>query len=192
MARPVERARTPTSERVANSKKHAFTLFEMILVCAVLVLMAALITPSLLARQRGEDERKFLQDIRNLVTRARLDAIRQRVPMRFEFDSSARSFRVVEEAAEQEGSAPSVAGAELPEGMTIGAARVGTADVGESGWALTFTPDGRSDGGGIELETGSFTRSLIVSRDGDARLEEGDLPPSTDETWAAGEYERRL
>ena len=69
--------------------------------------------------------------------------------------------------------------------------RVGTETVVSGEFVLRFYADGKSDGGALEFDLNGSSRSLIVDRNGDARLQDGGLPDVPIDEWQAGENERR-
>jgi len=170
--------------------KRGFTLIELMVVIAVLSLMAALVVPNLIARERSQAARDFFSALPRLAAQARLSAIQQQATTRMTYDSASRRIVVeLEPVGPEEGR--ELASAPVPDGIEPGNMRTGNENSGSSDWQLRFYADGRSDGGGAEWNDAGRQRALIVDRDGISRMLEGNLPEAREERWPAGDYERR-
>ncbi|MFQ3677236.1 MAG: prepilin-type N-terminal cleavage/methylation domain-containing protein [Fimbriimonadaceae bacterium] len=69
--------------------------------------------------------------------------------------------------------------------------RVADETVVSGEFLLRFYADGKSDGGALEFDVNGASRSIVVDRNGDARIENGGLPDVQTDEWQAGENERR-
>lgn len=83
------------------------------------------------------------------------------------------------------------ASANLPSGASMGNVVLGGKTASTSDFSLHFYPDGRSEGGGIEMSDNGAARSLQIDRQGYATLTDGSLPAATESSWEAGIYEQR-
>ncbi len=60
-----------------------------------------------------------------------------------------------------------------------------------SSWKLRFFADGTCDGGAVELDDGGNVKSLVVNAHGGASLTDGNIPDTSTQSWAAGNYVQR-
>ncbi|QDT37945.1 prepilin-type N-terminal cleavage/methylation domain-containing protein [Stratiformator vulcanicus] len=154
--------RTSPHSRGKQTQRRAFTLFELLLVLAVLAVIAGMVVPTLSGAMSTRPLRGAADQIRQVLTTARRDAIDAGVPMRFEFETGTNIFRVALLFDVSAGAVESTA-IETPPGVTfIGEDRLdGDIVFAESeGLSLTaqsdaaavfFYPDGTSDSAQIRL-----------------------------------------
>lgn len=95
-------------------------------------------------------------------------------------------------SAESADQGPALAQIRVPETWEPGSWELeGQPDAADQ-WRLRFYADGSQDQGGVSFTgPGGAVWSWSVPSRGPARIIEGDLPPSEDETWPAGELEQR-
>ena len=81
--------------------------------------------------------------------------------------------------------------ASLPTGASIGQVVFDDKPSSASDFTLHFYPDGRSEGGGFEIQNGANIQSIVIDRNGIASLIEDNLPATTESSWEAGQNEQR-
>ena len=93
--------------------------------------------------------------------------------------------------ASSNGEVTDLKSATLPSGASFGEVVLADKPSSSSDFTLHFYPDGRSEGGGFEIRYGPDVRSILIDREGIARLTEDNLPPTDESSWEAGQYEQR-
>jgi len=171
--------------------KRGFTLVELTVVIAVLMILAAAVVPNLVAFETSQRERTFYNTLANLPAQARERAIAQGKNVTLQYDDNANQFQL--HSNDDNGNDQSISKLDLLPGMQVNRVMLGTTDSNSSDWKLTFYPDGTSDGGGAEL---TLTDSTIVSlkieaSNGHAQLLTDRLPDPSAEKWQAGDYVHR-
>lgn len=174
---------------LAKASKRGFTLIELSVVILVLALVAATVTPRLLALRRGDDVRRFKLALPALAGEARDLAHRtgQSVVLRHEPAVNSFSLSTSDEQPDSLGRPIRV-----PAGMTVQRARVGAQEFDSGEFEVRFFADGTAQEGGIEFLIGGARWSFVV--DGNTGLgtwREGELPASDAERWPAGDFEIR-
>lgn len=171
--------------------KRAFTYIELSVVILVLVLLAALVAPSMRSLVQSERYRESVRTLRDLGARASQAAIEQGATQVVSYDDGGDELLVGplgEDGVDPERAVPVA----LPEGMEATQFVSGRHVVGPTDWRIQFYPDGTNDGGGLELLAGSEPMSLRFDpTSGRSRLERGSLPEPQTERWQAGEIEQR-
>ena len=176
--------------------RRGFTLIEMSAIIVIVTLFAALATPSFLARQRTREVTAFFVRLPDLAVYAREAAQRDERTVRVYFDEGQNQFiaeaeGVVDDTGVQdEGS--TIRQVAMPGDVRTTNFRQEENSVNAGEWELTFYPDGRSDGGAVELDDNGRIRSMVVAPDGTVRLQEGPMPTIDERRWPAGEREQRL
>jgi prepilin-type N-terminal cleavage/methylation domain-containing protein len=176
--------------------RRGFTLIEMSAIIAIVTLFAALATPSFLARQRTREVTAFFVRLPDLAVYAREVAQRDERTVRVRFDEGQNLFiadidgEVDETGVENEPS--TVRQVPMPPDVRTTNFRQEENSVNAGEWELTFYPDGRSDGGAVELDDNGRIRSMVVAPDGTVRLQEGAMPTIDERRWPAGDREQRL
>lgn len=165
--------------------RRGFTLIELSVAIVVLALLSALVAPRLVSMRSGQEARAAKFAVRDFARDARMRAIQEgaTVVVRGSGQSSIEMVRL----GTTEGEESVLRSLELPEGV-----RVGSGDGASAEWEVRFFTDGRAEGRGVEIEHDGATDSVVVAADGSVTLREGALPEPTQETWPAGENERRL
>lgn len=173
------------------SRTRGFTLIEISAVIAVLGLFAALIMPNLLAQRASRTARSFVAALPRLASEAREIAIAERRVTSLRFDEAQGLLQVVVDAQQDENEDTLLREARMPEGFEMTTLRLEEEDVAPGEWIMRFYPDGRSDGGGIQVGDRGRPISLLIDREGNTRLLKGPLPAAEEAQWPAGEYEQR-
>lgn len=163
--------------------RRAFTLIEAISVTAILLLTAALVTPSVVASQRSRALRDAVAALRRLPDQARAEARRTDAPVALRVDGDA----LVLETVPADGDPVELRRLVLDPDVAVDTTRRDGQDVDAASWSWTVYPDGTSDAAGIAFQIGGATKSLMLERTGNIRWIEGPLPDEAEERWSAGE-----
>jgi len=168
--------------------RRAFTLIEMMVVIGVLTLMAAFITPNLVALQRSRTLRSLEAAVVRLPSEAREEARRLGKPVVLRVEDSAL---VVEQKATKEEDATELMRLSLGSEIQVDQAQTNGESVELSSWEWTIYPDGTSRPATLILREGQRNKSLLFSSEGDARWAVSDTDTTTEERWEAGGLEQR-
>lgn len=161
-------------------------------IVAIVALFAALATPSFLARQRTREVTAFFVRLPDLAVYARETAQRDERIVRIRYDDGQSAFLVELDGQEAEDDPESLTQLNVPSDLEVTSFRQEEESVSGGEWELVFYPDGRSDGGGVEVNDNGRIRSVVVAPDGVVRLQQGTLPTIEERRWQAGEREQRL
>jgi prepilin-type N-terminal cleavage/methylation domain-containing protein len=175
----------------ATISRRAFTLVELTVVVVVLAMFAAMVVPRMTAMRESQRQRAFLEGMRRIAVEAREAAVAERTPTALTFDENAGRFEVVRvgESDERERALRSLT---LVRDAQVTELRVESRTLTGAEWQLRFFPDGRSEGGGLEIELGNRPIAIHVAPSGVVRWIEGRLPPADQERWPAGDLEHRM
>jgi prepilin-type N-terminal cleavage/methylation domain-containing protein len=169
--------------------RRGFTLVEMSVVITILVILAALITPNLVTMQTSREVRSFVNALPDIAGRARDTAISEGVTTKLTYDDASHSILLsIEKANEDDTDVTSLT---VPTQVQVTGFQADGETRSSGDWTVRFYSDGRSDGGGIETSDAGMIRSLVVDKDGVAKLQPGQLPEESEDRWPAGEYEHR-
>jgi prepilin-type N-terminal cleavage/methylation domain-containing protein len=171
--------------RRSRASSSGFTLIEMIVVVTVLAMLTAIILPSLVRMKSSDDYKTFLSGVRRIASEARERAISSGRTTQVTYDESTHELHIEEIGDDGNGNAVSTVAVDStaePQRWQLEGK-----DSSASEFKLQFTPDGHSNGGGIEFP--NF--SLIVDKSGQSRFLDGQLPDPEDERWQAGDLEKR-
>lgn len=126
-----------------------------------------------------------MSGLRHIAADAREEAIRRGQTTELIYDESLRELQVV--GADQDGTSQTFVTQHLPDGVEPQRFQTEGSDVAPVDFRLRFSPDGHSNGGGIEFE--NF--SILVDQDARYQLLDGPLPALQDQQWEAGQLEQR-
>jgi prepilin-type N-terminal cleavage/methylation domain-containing protein len=169
--------------------RRGFTLVEMSAAIVVLVLLAALVTPNVVAIERSRLRRTQDAALLRLPIEARNAARLERTRMELRIDGAALALeRVAADGAEVQ----EVRRVELGEGLRVRRAERAGEPVDTTSWRWTVYSDGSAEAARIEFEDAGTTRTLLLPADGDARWAESADDTAGDDHWAAGELEQRV
>jgi type II secretory pathway pseudopilin PulG len=161
-------------------------------VVAVLMLLAALLLPNLLARQATREVTAFFVGLPDLAVFARERAQATDRTVTVIYNEAQGVFSVLDETdPESDEEIPSLRDLPVPNALTVTDFLTEDQPATADEWELRFYPDGRSDGGAVEVDDNGRLRSLEVSPTGAIRLIEGSLPTIDQRRWPAGDYEQR-
>ena len=181
-------------------RRRAFTLIELMVVTTVLVLVAGLITPNLVAIKQGRDRDEVYASVLRLVQRGRESAIRD--GRNYELTVSGGNARSSSSGTRRSRRATipgrrrsarsrrrrTWTGSPCPSDISLGDLQLGGKDSNASDFTMHFYPDGHSEGGGLELVYNGSKRNVAVTNRGLATLTEGGLPTANANDWEAGQY----
>lgn len=211
--------------------RRAFTLIEVLMVCAVLALLSAVTVPSVVAMRASRERQAAYENVLRLAQAGRETAITSghtytltlddggTVRLQRAEDAETRRDGQAVETTDTDPNTPQVKipnglilggsegsgtpstsdanstddaqSASLPTGATIGQVVFDDKPSSASDFTLHFYPDGRSEGGGFEIQNGANIQSITIDRNGIASLIEDNLPANTESSWEAGQNEQR-
>jgi hypothetical protein len=157
----------------------------MITVITVLVVVSIMVVPNLVSMQSASDRRDAISGIRRAPADAREKAIQKGQTMQLVYDEPTHELQV--QQVGNDGAAAPVSHFPITQDLEPVRYELAGKESSATDFKLLFSPDGRSNGGGIEFT--SF--SLTVDTSGAIRFIDGPLPPPEDERWEAGSLEQR-
>lgn len=167
------------------NKRRGFTLIEAMVVVTILALVSAMVVPSLVSMRASSAHRAAMSGLRHIAADAREQAIRTGQTTELVYDESTREMQVLGSSAD--GTSRTLVRQALPDGVEPQRYQIEGSESTAADFRLRFTPDGHSNGGGIEF--GNF--SILVEQDARYRIIDGGLPAPEDQTWEAGQLEQR-
>jgi prepilin-type N-terminal cleavage/methylation domain-containing protein len=180
-------ARTSATKmaRRLRASSSGYTLVEMLVVVTILALVASGVIPSLLSMRTSSQRRSTISAVRRMAATARERAIERGATTQIVYDESTKKLNI--EDLDDQGTATTAVTIPLLAGVEPQKFELQAKESNASDFKLTFTPDGRSVGGGIEFQ--DF--SILVDTNGAERYQTGALPDPTDRQWQAGDLEQR-
>jgi len=183
-------------------RRRGFTLIEMVVVCAILSTLAALVYPNLVGMKSNRDRTEAYYRVLRLAQRGRESAILDGQTYSLVVKDGTSVTLQREKAATQDtdprqaqtSTTPEMEDVDsvtLPNGASVGNVALDGKTSTASDFTLHFYPDGRSEGGAFEMTEGSTVRNLTVTTGGLATLAEGTMAPPQSNRWEAGQYEQR-
>lgn len=173
------------SIRARQLNRAGYTFIEMVAVVAILSLVSMAIMPSLISMKKSSDMRETMAGVKRVAADARERAIQNSKETQIIYDDSGKQLQIQD--VEADGTATTVRSVELLAGIEPGRLEIAGQDSNTTDFKITFSPDGHSNGGGIEFK--DF--SILVDTDGHSKSVDGALPDPTDEVWQAGNLEQR-
>jgi len=79
----------------------------------------------------------------------------------------------------------------LTQGMTFGNFQLKGQSSDSSSWKVQFFADGTCDGGSVEVDDHGYVKTLVVNTRGGAKLVDGTIPDTSQDSWVAGTYVQR-
>jgi len=164
-----------------------FTLIEMTVVIAILLLMAAYIVPNAVAFLKSRTTQDLEASVARLPAEARNEAVGKQVPVHLRLDGT----QIMMEDAPVDGQTTAVKHVDLGSNLTVEVMQLNgqTSDTGS--WVWTAYPDGTTDKGGIQFGDGSTSKSLVFGANGGTRWVDGVLPDQSLDQWPAGSLQTR-
>jgi type II secretion system protein H len=168
-------------------RNSGFTLVEMSVVIAVLVLMTGIVVPNLVALKRSRDLATLEASVARLPVDARNEARTARVPVALRVDNGA----LVLERRPTNADPQEVTRVALNDDLKVDSARTGDQTIDFGSWTWTVYPDGSAEAAGLTFVEGQDRKAMVLSADGGAQWINGDLPDQGTDTWPAGQLEQR-
>lgn len=181
----------------------AFTFIEISVVVFLIILLSFLVLPSIVAAQRSQRAVNFRLELSNLMQEARRQALQQNRATVVRFASDGRLGWTFLDPRPDGAQEPQNPGEDIQDGLrgllspaertSFAAYRVGRADTNQSDWEAAFYPNGSSDRASLEFEQDGQAWTLTIDPDqGTAAVVRGTLQDIEENTWPAGEVERRV
>lgn len=174
-------------KRARTTSNRAFTLIELTIVIAVLVIAAAVVVPSLTAVQRSRDLRKTEANIARLPIEARNEAVKSGKNVTLQVSDN----ELVMSEANTDGTTQQVKQVPLGNDIAIEDAQQNGQAVAAEAWQWTAYPDGTSDRGGLGIAEGQVHKYLLMQADSNPVFAAGTLPDTTTDQWQAGDLLQR-
>jgi type II secretory pathway pseudopilin PulG len=171
----------------ATDRAKAFTLVEMIVICAVLLIIAAAIVPNLLAITRSRSLKDLEADVARLPAEARNEAVQTDTPVRLLISGT----MLVMEQVPATGDPQQIKEVDLGDSLQVETVELNGTPTDVGSWEWTVYPDGSADSGGIQFSEGQAQDSLILSSTGTAQWISGELPDQSQDQWPAGQLLQR-
>ncbi len=165
----------------------AFTLVEMTVIIAILMLLAAAITPNLIAMQRSRNLKDLEAKIARLPIEARNEAVQTGNPIQIKVDGN--SLSMVQAPADGSATTP-VKSVDLSN-LTVDSVEQNGQPSSTGSWEWTVYPDGSADDCNIQFSESGAIKTLVLPPRGDPQWINGDLPDQTPSTWPAGQLAQR-
>lgn len=205
----------PTITRTFRGRKRerGFTLIELGVVILILILFSALTVPSIVNEQRSRDANLFIGALPRFASQAREAAINRQRTVKLVYDESQSQLQMIEEALPSNVQAPintfnpndntknrqqdpsdqetTLGTLQVPYGVSVRDFQLKGDASSAADWQLEFFTDGKSLGGGLEVDDAGRAWSLTVSKYGIIELQQGNLPQQPENQWTAGDYEHR-
>jgi prepilin-type N-terminal cleavage/methylation domain-containing protein len=94
-------------------------------------------------------------------------------------------------APKDRSSDPTITDLPLSAGMAYGNFQLNGQASDSSSWKVQFYADGSSDAGAVEFTNKGSVKSLVINSKGGSKLVDGNIPDTSQDTWAAGTYVQR-
>ena len=172
--------------------RRAFTLIEMIVVVAVLMMMSAIVLPRVVAMVNGQASRDFQSALMRLGSQARLLAIDTGDAVRVTYDED-RGEIIFETLDDETQAAEQSDAVLLPRSAQLTSFTLQGRQVPITDWVVEFFPDGTGTDAGVEVQDGTRLYSVLINgQDGTAQLVDGELQEDPETEWEAGDLEQRI
>jgi type II secretory pathway pseudopilin PulG len=171
----------------AIKRAHGFTLIELTVVCAILIVIAGAIVPNLLTLTQSRSLKDLEGNVARLPVEARNEALKSQNPVRLRISGT----MLVMEQVPATGDPIQVKQVDLGENLQIDTVQLNgkPSDIGS--WEWTVYPDGSADSGGIQFTEGKAEKSMVLSQNGTSQWISGELPDQTQDQWPAGQLLQR-
>lgn len=173
---------------LAPKRTRAFTFVEISVIIVVIIVMALVTTPRLAAMKRGDDVRRTKSDLATLISNGRARAMSSGQTIVVTFDENSDELQMGDNAEERQ-----IFGqVELGDEISAESFQIGADDVAAADWRLELYSDGSSNKGAIQFDVGGGAQTLTISKlAADVAWIEGEIPPTSEDRWQAGELEVR-
>jgi type II secretory pathway pseudopilin PulG len=157
----------------------------MLVVIVILALASAAIVPTVANMKVSSDYHQTISGVRRFAAEARERAIQNGTQTQVIYDESKKQLQIQD--VQSDGTATTAKTISLLGGVEPQKLQLQGKDSNSSDFKLTFAPDGRSNGGGIEFQ--GFAVSVDTS--GYSKFITGPLPDPNQDQWQAGNLEQR-
>lgn len=177
------------------NRRLGFSLVEVTVVLAVIVLIALVMTPRLTAMRESQRVASFRLDAERLFREAKAEAASRRTDLVLTWDEGLKLGEALSVDAEGEGadSGGSIRTVQNPDNAAeIEELRVNGVTVGTDEWSVGFGANGSVDPAGFSYSLNG--RQLWIKIDGQGKVTsgEGTMPEESVTDWEAGELEQRI
>ncbi len=171
-------------------RTQGFTLIELTVVILILALLAGAVFARIGSVRDSQIYHGFVNQLGEIGTQTRAEAIALAKPVDLEFDSSNSRFSI--HTVDDNGSDKQLSTLSVPNGYTPQRFQLNGKDSDAGEWKLYFYPDGSCDGGGVQITQGNNTISLYCDAStGKSKLTHDQLPDPSTLNWTAGDYIHR-
>ncbi len=192
----------PRTDGSTRPETSGFTLIEVMVVLTVLLLFVSLVTPKIVSQQSARQKRESYNQVLRLAMRGREEAILNGQTYQLQYRDGSGQVALVRQPVSQstvtaaaptaDSAAPEdVSSVTLPQEIRGSVFQLEGNSVEAADWKVSFFPDGKSEGGTAELVEGNAIRTLVIGKDGSAKLQDGQAPQGVQDQWQAGELEHR-
>ncbi len=192
----------PTSPAINSNRRQlkradaGFTLVEIMVVVVILLIMASLIIPRVVAAQQGRARLDLEASIARLPLEAKSQAARSQEVCDLRISGTTLILEqqpapLLDGVVATGGVATQIKTLDLGATLQISSVQL-NGKVSDAGtWQWNAYPDGSTDRGAIEFTEDDQTKSLIMSGTGDPTWSDGTAPDVSLDHWNAGSLEQR-
>jgi type II secretory pathway pseudopilin PulG len=159
----------------------------MIVVCAVLIIIAAAIMPNMIAITRSRSLKDLEGSVARLPAEARNEAQKSQTPVQIRVSGT----MLVMEQVPPDGAPVQVEQVDLGSDISIDAAQLNGQSTDIGSWTWMVYPDGSADSGAMQFSEGQVVKSLVLTASGDSRFITGPMPDQSADQWPAGQLLQR-
>lgn len=177
------------------NRRLGFSLVEVTVVLAVIVLIALIMTPRLTAMRESQRVASFRLDAERIFREAKAEAASRRTDLVLTWDEGLELGEALSDDAEGDGAGTggSVLTVQNPDDAAeIEELRVNGATVGTDEWAVGFGANGSVDPAGISYSLNGRQLWIKIDAQGRVTSGEGAMPEESVTDWEAGELEQRI
>jgi prepilin-type N-terminal cleavage/methylation domain-containing protein len=191
-------------------KTRGFTLIEMTVVVAIIIVFAALVSPGVTRMMSAQARQGFYGSVEDMIEKTRLDAIRTDTTYAIMVGQGKNELRVVRQPPDtttqtQPGAVPNPEerpltnvqsnsdledfdSLPLPSPIQTNRLEAGTNMTDPNSFIIHFYPDATCDGGAIEFKEGGLISSVRIDKNGFTDYSRDPIPDPTQQSWPAGTY----
>lgn len=166
----------------------------------IIVMFASFVMPNFNAQRNSREVTKFFVALPDLAVYARDMAQESNSTTRIRYDESTGQFTVSQDTStdtvdsslqDSDDKGTTLRQLTMPDLLSVDVFRSGDDDVTSADWEIEFYPDGRSSGGGLQIDDYGRDRSMLVEPTGEISTDNQALPTVEERRWAAGQLEQR-
>jgi type II secretory pathway pseudopilin PulG len=175
---------TAVSRPACARRNHAFTLMEMVVITAILMVLAAAVAPRVIAYERSRQVKQLEANVARLPQEAVIESIKSQIPVQLQIQGT----QLVMEHVPTDGSQPDVVKTiELDDTLDATNAKLNNTNTDTASWAWSAYPDGTADTGGLQFSEDNQPKSLQIASDGSSTWISGALPDASLDQWTVGQ-----